>query len=305
MKHTSELQTSADEDARGIAKQLLCQATVEVTPGDFQGLELLKSVLGRGSRVYIASVGRHSSDQTISTADRLRRDGFVPVPHIAARRLRSADELRNLLLQLRPWTDEILLVGGDVAIPTGVFSSATEVLKSGVITECAFRRIGIAGYPEGHKAISDSCLSRALADKIELARKSNLYVYIVSQFCFDAGAIANWERRIRQVTGGWVDVHVGIPGVTALGKLLRFATLCGTGASVRFLRKNAYRMARLATTWLPDALVLDLCRVISADQDCRIERFHLFPFGGIDASSRWLKAAQDGLLDAAANNSMG
>jgi len=299
MDYAGGLQISADDGVPVMAQRLLRQAAVEVTPGDYRGLDSIKRLLGRGSRVYIASVGRHGHDQTISTANRLSHDGFVPIPHIAARRLGSKDELGNLLRALRPLTDEVLLIGGDLAKPVGPFVGAADLLKSGVLVDCAFRRVGIAGYPEGHKVIDNGALAQALTEKLALARSSNLEIYIVSQFCFDASAIAGWERRIRQFIGGSIEVHIGIPGVTALGKLLRFATLCGAGASVRFLRRNAYHMARLATAWLPDALVIDISRFVQSDPECQISQFHLFPFGGVDASLRWLKAAQSGFLDVA------
>jgi methylenetetrahydrofolate reductase (NADPH) len=82
----------------------------------------------------------------------------------------------------------------------------------------------------------------------------------------------------------------GIPGVTSPPVLLKFALACGIGPSVEVLRKQSGGLLKLATTrlWRPDQLAEGIARSTIDDPGSLIQGLHLFPFGGVERSARWL-----------------
>lgn len=99
----------------------------------------------------------------------------------------------------------VFVVGGDAERPAGPFSSAAELLFAMADVGHDFEEIGMGGYPEGHPIIDDYTLRRALLDKLPLA------TYIVTQVCFNPGAVLEWVADIRR-QGVRLPVVVGIPG---------------------------------------------------------------------------------------------
>jgi methylenetetrahydrofolate reductase (NADH) len=71
--------------------------------------------------------------------------GFVPVPHLAARRLGSVAGLAAL----REATDQLFVVGGDPVVARGPFPDALALIRSGLLARQGFRAIGLPGYPSG------------------------------------------------------------------------------------------------------------------------------------------------------------
>ena len=222
-----------------VVRRLMSAASLEVTPGELHTIETLAHLVPPQTRVYITSLAGRPIASSVETAKKLRAGGLIPVPHLAARRIRDRTELFGTLDQLRSAeVNEALVIAGDLSKPTGEFSSTLELLRTEAFDQFGFRRLGVAGYPEGHANIPQEQLSKALADKAAFARNADAQMYILTQFCFDADAIIDWEQQIRPIVGSELPVHVGLPGVTSIRKLLRFATVCGIGPSAKFLRQN-------------------------------------------------------------------
>ena len=87
-----------------------------------------------------------------------------------------------------------------------------------------------------------------------------------------------------------LPVIAGIPGVTSPPRLLKFALACGVGPSVEVLRKQTGGLLKLATTreWKPDEVVDTIAASVTADPDSLIRGIHIFPFGGLEPSARWV-----------------
>jgi len=100
-----------------------------------------------------------------------------------------------------------------------------------------------------------------------------------------------WERAIR---GHGLPVHVGVPGPATLKTLLAYARMCGIGNSMRVLTRQAGNLLRLARLSYPDALISALAAARAADPGSRIERLHLYPFGGLARTARWLEGVRSG-----------
>jgi methylenetetrahydrofolate reductase (NADPH) len=221
--------------------------------------------------------------------------GFRASPHIVARRLPSEDALQNALRQLSDaGIEQVLLVAGDLERPVGKFTSTLEVMESGLLETSGFKRVGVAGHPEGHKSIAPTTLLAALRHKQEFGARTGMKVHIVTQFGFNPDMICAWDRRLTEA-GIALPVHVGIAGPTPLPKLIKFAMHCGVGTSMHSVMKNMSAMvnlARLATT--PDEMLLGLIRGRADYSGSRLVQPHFYAFGGTVATATWLRAVADG-----------
>lgn len=273
---------------------LVRSASLELTAREARGMAPYRRFLSPGTRVYIPHVPGMRISEAVAAANALASDGMVPVPHIAARRLGSAVEFTHFLDQLREaGCSEALVVGGGASRPAGPFTSAMDLFRSGAFESAGFRRIGIAGHPEGSPDIPDESLRDAYLAKSHFPQRGTFEMYVVTQFCFDSRAILKWEKVIREL-GNRLPIHVGLPGVTSGAKLLRFAAICGVRASAGFLRQGAPTLGRLLNRWSPNAMVTEIAAHTLHDPACMIRQFHFFPFGGFLDTVAWMKAIGEG-----------
>lgn len=272
--------------------------SIETTPGIAEKLPSFAEILPAGTSVYIAFLPGSDYRAVVATAARIRRDGMRPVPHIAARSLSGEAALEDYVSRLvgEAGVDQALAIAGGIARPSGAFDSTIQVLRSGILARHGIRRIGVAGHPEGSPDIPEPEIRRALHDKQDLARSTGLDMYIATQFCFDARAIIRWDRALR-ADGIDLPVHIGIAGPAKLKSLIDYARMCGIGASMRVLTRQAGNLARLTKTSMPDRLVTALAQHRQADPACGIVQAHLFPFGGLARTGRWLAQMLDGQFE--------
>jgi methylenetetrahydrofolate reductase (NADPH) len=190
-----------------------------------------------------------------------------------------------------------MLVAGDCHSPTGLFANTLAVLHTKAFREAGFKRVGICGHPQGHKAIGPTLLWKALRDKQALAERFGFKLHIVTQFGFDPGALCAWERHlVRQEIS--LPVHVGISGPAALPVLIQFAMQCGVAASLRTLMPDLGGMSqsgRAVTS--PDEMVVGLIRAQAAYGETRVVQPHFYSFGGAVATARWLRTVVDGCFE--------
>ena len=282
---------SAGDPAYRIA-DFLDGYSIETTPAGACRIASFKELLPAGTAVYITYVPRTGDADVVSLAARLTREGMTPVPHIAARSIPDEVWLDRYLACLagEAGVEQALLVAGDLDRPAGIFDNTMQVLETGLMDRHGFRLIGLAGHPEGNRAIGEAGLRQALVWKNAFAERSDAAFHLVTQFAFDAAPVIEWDRRIR-AEGNRLPIHVGIPGPASIKTLLHYARICGIGPSVRVLTRHAGGFARLALEATPERIVADLARYRSMDPDCGIVRAHVFPFGGLARASAWLSAA--------------
>jgi methylenetetrahydrofolate reductase (NADPH) len=232
--------------------------------------------------------------EVLDSAIRLRTAGFSPVPHIAARMFATTAALNEFLVQLtsKANVERLLVIAGDRNRPAGDLRSSLEVIDGGLLQRRGIKEIGIAGYPEGHPRISQHDLDRALMDKIAAAEATGIKVHIVTQFCFDATAILQWIRRLRDF-GLEHPVRVGLAGPTNLPALLRYARRCGVRASIEGLARQSGLARQLFAMTAPDTLVQALAQARS-DRRLGMVKPHFFAFGGVAATARWASAVAEG-----------
>ena len=292
------------EELRAQITALASAASLEVTPRGAAKVENFCDLLGeqggqkqreqeQGGRIFITFLPGSDLAETTETAVRLAREGFRPVPHIATRSLESETQLEEALKAWRQeaGVEEVLLVGGAVAEPLGPFAESMAILRLGLLEKHGIKRVGFAAHPEGSPDITHEACARALAEKNDYAKNSNLDCYLVTQFFFEMQPVLRWLREIRHEEKGnnRLKVFVGLPGLATLKTLIMHARQCGIGNSMRLLLKRAKDVRQLVTTRAPDNLLVELARAWLED-DMLKERcagIHLFPLGGIGKTAEW------------------
>jgi methylenetetrahydrofolate reductase (NADPH) len=238
--------------------------------------------LPKEAKVAITCSPTKGIESTLLLGEKLSERGFRIVPHISARLVADRAHLEEIVWRLDDLdVEEIFVIGGDARKPDGPFSSAFELLSAMADSGRGFEHAGIGGYPEGHPVIDDDTLHRALLDKQPFA------TYIVSQMCFDAGAILDWVADIRQ-GGIELPVYVGVPGVVERKRLLQISLKIGVGDSARFLTKYTNVLTRLFKPggYRPDELVEKLAPYVG-DRDYNIAGFHIYTFNQVESTEKW------------------
>lgn len=280
--------TAAPDSAVALRLAALARgASLEVTPALVLGGRLPEGLLPAGTSVYVPYLPSADYRDTVAACRQLTAAGMQAVPHLPARAVRSATELEDWLGALSAaGSSQLLLIAGDRETAAGPYASTLDILTSGLLLEHGFRRIGVAGHPEGHPSVGDAELDWALAFKRDYATATRSDVWIVTQFVFSSARTTDWLRRVRE-TAGSLPIWIGLPGPAKLRTLLAYAAQCGVSASARVLR-NRPDAARLLGRWTPDGLARDFAQ-LSADADRPLfSGFHIFPFGGVTASADWL-----------------
>ena len=141
--------------------------SLEMTGKDVPGLHEAAGVIPPGTKISVTFLGNEDLDMRVAAAKAVKDLGFIPVPHISARRLQSHAQLEEFLRRLQEVgaTESVFVVGGDPDEPLGPFKDSLEVIRSGLLLDYGVRDVGIAGYPEGHPHIAEEVLWRALAEK--------------------------------------------------------------------------------------------------------------------------------------------
>lgn len=272
--------------------------SIEVTPKTLAKQADLAALFPVSTRVYIACLPGDPWQDVVAAAERLRANGYIPVPHIAARSLADEAELEAYIAALaeRAKVDQVLVIGGGLDRPVGQLSGTTALLETGVLERHGVTTIGLAGHPEGDRDLPAPAVPATLEDKWDYAEKTSAECRLVTQFLFDASPLLAWERAIR-AAGNRLPIHVGIPGPASIKTLLNFARMCGVGNSMRVLTRQGSSLFRLAGMSFPDRLLTALAHHQADDAATRIQRLHLYPFGGIARTARWINAVREGRLE--------
>ncbi len=226
----------------------------------------------------------------------MRRVGFEPIPHVAARNYSDKATLEDMLKRVRGEANvsRVLVIGGDRDTAAGPFTDALSVIESGLLQTHGIKEIGIGGYPDGHPRIAVDVLERALEAKIAAAHRAGLTVTIISQFCFDGEHIVSWVRRLR--AGGFTGrVRIGLAGPAKVTTLLRFAQRCGVQASTRGLVRNVSVALQALGRATPDDIVKQLADANASDELGEVSP-HFYSFGGFSATARWASGVASGTL---------
>jgi methylenetetrahydrofolate reductase (NADPH) len=283
---------------RETLRGFVAAGSTEVTPHDAAKLAQFARVLPAGYRVYVAHPPKASLEDVVRIALELKALGFVPSPHIVARRVPCRETLRRALQTLSSHgVQQILLIAGDRTRSDGPFSDTLQVLESRVTVDAGITGVGVAGHPEGHPSVPDESLWQALARKQEFARATGTRLHIATQFGFDTRALHAWEQRLA-ARGLELPIHAGVAGPTPLVRLLKYAVQCGVGDSLKAVSQNPMTVSRLPhLATRADEMLLGVLRAKQLNPVSRIFAPHFFAFGGVLETARWLRAVADGSFE--------
>jgi methylenetetrahydrofolate reductase (NADPH) len=277
---------------RGAMIRALHDAYMEVFPTPTIEQRLL--VLEPGSDVAVTCSPSKGVDLTIAMTVRLARKGFKVIPHIAARNVRDRAHLREIMAQLEDApVHSIFVPGGDAGKPTGEFATAFELLCAIAEFDHRFKDIGVAAHPEGHPEVDDETLL------LELERKQPLATYLVTQMCFDPGALQRWLDMIQQ-RGISLPAWLGVPGVADRMALLKTSVRIGVGTSLKFLRNKSEFAGQLLfdNSYAPDRLLSGLVSLLTR-RDSNVAGFHIYCFNLVEQTEKWRQEAMRALRQGA------
>jgi methylenetetrahydrofolate reductase (NADPH) len=242
-----------------------------------------------GSSTTVTASPTHGIESTIELCERLIARGHPATPHLAAHMIRDRAHLQELLERCASaGIRDAFVVGGD-AKDRGEIHDGLALLRLMEELGHPFEAVGVAGYPEGHPSIPEELLLSSLKEKQAHAS------YVTTQMSFDAGAIAGWIARMRD-SGVTLPIHLGLPGVVHLRRLLRVAARIGVGGSLRYLRKNRQIVRLLfGRSFTPERLLRELGPTLAAP-DANVRALHLFTFNQIEATVAWQRSTLE-LLD--------
>lgn len=275
--------------AAAIVARLLQEHSLEIGAKDFQQLESAGPHLPRETMVAIAHFPKEAADLRVQAAVAVRRSGHVPIPHLAARRIPSADDLARFVADVRHQAnvDRVFVIAGDPDRPLGPFPDALSLIERGGLAEAGISSVGVAGYPDGHPRIAKSQLWTSLREKLDAIAGRGQQAEIVTQFSFDADAVLRWLADLR---GRGVDapVKIGVPGPISLSGLVHFAARSGVSASRSALAKYGTSIGKVVGSVGPLVFLQRLADGLARQDHGRIA-LHFFTFGALQATADWVR----------------
>ncbi len=266
--------------------------SIEVMPRTAAKVEDFRALLPQGTRVYIAHIEGTPIEEMVATAKRLAEDGYPVMPHFPARIIQDQAMLADWIARYQgeAGVDQALLLAGGVATPHGDFHSSMQLLETGLFGKAGFKRLHVAGHPEGNKDIdpdgSMKNVGDALVWKQKFSESSDAKMALATQFAFDAKPIIAWADSLKEA-GIDIPVHIGIAGPAKLQTLIKFAIACGVGPSLKVLQKRAMDVTKLLLPYEPTDVIAELAAHKAANPDFNIEKVHFFPLGGIKTNANW------------------
>ncbi len=280
------------EDLASAVADLLACGSLEMSAQRAADARELAALLPTGTRVYVNHLPGHDLAESLPALQTLHEAGLEPVPHVAARSIKSKEEAASFLQAAvrRAGVSKVLLIGGDPPAPVGPYADSVDLLRDSVLAAAGVREIGIAGYPEGHPRIPRAALERAFRDKLELATTQGLGVHVITQFSFAPARVVEYCAELSRAAPS-IPVYVGVTGPADPAALLRFAQRCGVSASLRALRAQGMGLVRAVTHTDPSEQLVPIARYCAARASCNVVGSHLFSFGAAVKAAKWIATA--------------
>lgn len=266
--------------------------SIEVMPRTAEKVDDFRDLLPNGTRVYIAHIEGTPIEDMVATAARLAKDGYAVMPHFPARIIKDEAVLADWIARYQgeAGVDQALLLAGGVATPHGDFHSSIQLLESGLFDKAGFKRLHVAGHPEGNKDIDPDGSSKnvddALSWKQKFSQTTDAEMALATQFAFEAGPVIEWANAIK-AAGVDIPIHIGVAGPAKLQTLIKFAIACGVGPSLKVLQKRAMDVTKLLLPYEPTEFVSQLAAHKAENPDFNITNVHFFPLGGIKTNGKW------------------
>ena len=282
----------ADAPVNGQVEALLKGYSIEVMPRTAEKVEDFRDLLPDGTRVYIAHIEGTPIDDMVATARRIAAQGYPVMPHFPARIIKDRATLVDWIARYQgeAGVDQALLLAGGVDKPHGDFHSSIDLLETGEFDKAGFKRLHVAGHPEGNRDIDPdggrTNVDAALRWKQKFSETTDADMALATQFAFEAKPIIAWANALSEA-GITLPIHIGIAGPAKLQTLIKFAIACGVGPSLKVLQKRAMDVTKLLLPYEPTEVLSELAAYKAAHPDFNITHVHFFPLGGIKTNATW------------------
>ncbi|MGI9364102.1 MAG: methylenetetrahydrofolate reductase [Rhizobiaceae bacterium] len=263
-------------------------ASIEVSAKHVHDGKLFSGMLPAATRVYITDVGVDPVKDLIDAARKVTDMGYRAVPHTPARRIESVSALEHRLSGManEAGVSDLLIIAGEADEQMGPFSQTLEILQTGLIDKLGYQDVAVGGHPEGNVAYGSQDVMQTLKEKVEFGRESDAEFRIATQFGFDGPKFVAWAEMVK-AAGIEAPIHLGVAGPAKITTLIKYAAMCGVGNSLNFFKKRTGAIAQLATKHSPEDVVDPIERAWR-EEIGNIAQLHVFPFGGLQASTDWL-----------------
>jgi methylenetetrahydrofolate reductase (NADPH) len=277
------LTSPSKQTAEGV-QRLLAEPKFELMPFDSFGDQMRH--LPDGAEIAITASPSLGIDATVEWTEKAAAEGYEIVPHVAARYIEGEEHLDEIARRITDaGVTSIFVPGGEREEPAGPYASAYDLLVALDDLGYEFDEVGITGYPEGHHFVDDETMAEAMEKKAPYAD------YIVTQICYNPGAVIEWIEEIR-ARGVELPVEVGIPGVMKYQRLLSISQKVGVGDSIGFLRKTTgvvdfvRQLVGSRGKYTPDKLI-DGLAPYTGDPDYGIVGVHIYTFNQVPDTESW------------------
>ncbi len=267
-------------------QSLLDDFSIELLPEHVASFDPVRSGLPKGSLIFVTHIGGKPLSAQVEAARLLKIFGLEPVCHLGARNFESVDEYAAHLTKLGDaGVRTVLMIGGNTSSGRPAMHCSSEMLSHPVVKQSGIERVFFAGHPEGHPSIAPEVLRSVIIDKVRLARDLGLAPALVTQFAFDGGSMTAWANSVR-ADGVEVPIRFGVAGVTSVAKLIKFAMLCGVGASLKGLRQGG-SILKAMREQDPGEVIEGLETGVKSHALSNVS-LHFFPFGGWERTTAWV-----------------
>ena len=279
-----------------ILNNFLKDFSIEVTPKAASKIVNFSDYLPAKTLIYIAHIEGTPIDDMVQTAKKITDQGFLAMPHFPARIIKNKNVLGEWITryQNEAGVENALLIAGGSNKPYGEYDSSINLIESELFDRANFKRLHIAGHPEGSKDIdpdgSSKNVDEALSWKNQFSNRTDASMAITTQFCFDSSSVIDWANSIKS-SGIDLPIHIGIAGPAKLQTLLRYSIECGVGASIGIIQKRAKDLTKLLLPYKPTEIIKDLAEYKLNNPEFNIEKVHFFPLGGVKMVSDFVKEA--------------
>jgi methylenetetrahydrofolate reductase (NADPH) len=227
--------------------------------------------------IFVTMIPGSDARAILGAIETIAKLGFTPVPHVAAREFGDEKELTEFFAGVRDLgIRKALILAGGIGRPAGPYTETLDILRTKAFERAELHAVAVAGHPEGNPEDHDS--RGSLDKKLRFLHATGQDVEIVTQWSFSPEKVSEYIAGLR-ADGVRETVAVGIAGPASLKTLLKYAKTCGVTAAKEVLRKQGFNLGRLLMTNKPDTFVAGVTGT---------DRFHLYPFGGLQKCAHWL-----------------
>jgi methylenetetrahydrofolate reductase (NADPH) len=275
-------------------RALLDNASIEMTCKDTEVLAEAAALLPPKTDIFIALFPNQTFDELTEAAKAVNAVGLTAVPHVPARRIPDLAEVRRIAQGFAAaGVTKLLLIAGDMTSPAGAFDSTIGVLESGEFAKVGIKEMYMAGHPEGHAHMTEQQLREYEAKKVALTNAQGVKLNFVTQVVFEPEPMIEWENTLRR-NGIQNPARPGLPGPASIKTLLRYAKICGAGASIKALTSGkASLVASLLGDSGPEESIVSLAKAQTAGKT-KFAGLHFFAFGGFLKTTKFVSAMQRG-----------